>query len=561
MKYRFEDLKYTPTDFVSLKNEVSDLTERAKAAASSEALDDVLKTYDSSFGDVGYNYTLAYIRSSLDSSDEYWQNALQKEGKGIAMLDTSELLKAILDNEFYPTLAKKYGPALSDKLQKSIATGSKAQKERAEEENLVAQYQREKAMVRVMYKGEMRSEGEISPLLNDPDRNIRVESKKALLDAFLEKKETLGNMLEKLVVLRDKIAKENGFANYLEYMNVNYSRLGYGEKEMDAFVEDVKKYVVPISSEITEETRKRLNLEEMTSLDMGLMFPDGNPKPAGGSVYLKNAASKMYRDLSPEMEEFFTGMLESNSINVDPSPNKVSGMGFCTDLKKGMYPFVFGNIDGTEWDVAVFTHEVGHAWQSCSSDKNLDLTILREMPLDAVEIPSKTMELFSYPYAEEFFGKDGDKFRFSHFRRAVGEIVSYSSVHELNTWIYTHVGATFDEINTKWREIQEEFYPGISDGEVDEENKKGASLLRNMGVFMFPRYLISYALSEMCAIDLFMVYLKDKNKALESYNALCALGGSKSYPEILAATGLEPSYKEGRVKEVMEKVKEYLKEN
>lgn len=561
MKYRFEDLKYTPTDFVSLKNEVSDLTERAKTAASSEALDDVLKTYDSSFGDVGYNYTLAYIRSSLDSSDEYWQNALQKEGKGIAMLDTSELLKAILDNEFYPALAKKYGPALSDKLQKSIATGSKAQKERAEEENLVTQYQREKAMVRVMYKGEMRSEGEISPLLNDPDRNIRVESKKALLDAFLEKKETLGNMLEKLVVLRDKIAKENGFANYLEYMNVNYSRLGYGEKEMDAFVEDVKKYVVPISSEITEETRKRLNLEEMTSLDMGLMFPDGNAKPAGGSVYLKNAASKMYRDLSPEMEEFFTGMLESNSINVDPSPNKVSGMGFCTDLKKGMYPFVFGNLDGTEWDVAVFTHEVGHAWQGYIADKNFELTILREMPLDAVEIPSKTMELFSYPYAEEFFGKDGDKFRFSHFREAVKEIVSYTAVHKLNTWIYTHVGATFDEINTKWREIQEEFYPGISDGEVDEENKKGASLLRNMGVFMFPRYLISYALSEMCAIDLFMVYLKDKNKALESYNALCALGGSKSYPEILAAAGLEPSYKEGRVKEVMEKVKEYLKEN
>ncbi|MCI7606127.1 MAG: M3 family metallopeptidase [Spirochaetales bacterium] len=561
MKYRFEDLKYTPTDFVSLKNEVSDLTERAKAAASSEALDDVLKTYDSSFGDVGYNYTLAYIRSSLDSSDEYWQNALQKEGKGIAMLDTSELLKTILDNEFYPALAKKYGPALSDKLQKSIATGSKAQKERAEEENLVTQYQREKAMVRVMYKGEMRSEGEISPLLNDPDRNIRVESKKALLDAFLEKKETLGNMLEKLVVLRDKIAKENGFANYLEYMNVNYSRLGYGEKEMDAFVEDVKKYVVPISSEITEETRKRLNLEEMTSLDMGLMFPDGNAKPAGGSEVLKEAALKMYGDLSPEMKEFFSGMLESGSIDVDFSPNKVSGMGFCTDLKKGMYPFVFGNLDGTEWDVAVFTHEVGHAWQGYIADKNLELTILKEMPLDAVEIPSKTMELFSYPYAEEFFGKDGDKFRFSHFREAVKEIVSYTAVHKLNTWIYTHVGATFDEINTKWREIQEEFYPGISDGEVDEENKKGASLLRNMGVFMFPRYLISYALSEMCAIDLFMVYLKDKNKALESYNALCALGGSKSYPEILAAAGLEPSYKEGRVKEVMEKVKEYLKEN
>ena len=56
-------------------------------------------------------------------------------------------------------------------------------------------------------------------------------------------------------------------------------------------------------------------------------------------------------------------------------------------------------------------------------------------------------------------------------------------------------------------------------------------------------------------------YLKDKNKALKSYLTLCSIGGSKSYPEILASAGLEPSYKEGRVRKVMEKVKEYLEEN
>ena len=78
---------------------------------------------------------------------------------------------------------------------------------------------------------------------------------------------------------------------------------------------------------------------------------------------------------------------------------------------------------------------------------------------------------------------------------------------------------------------------------------------------MFPRYLISYVFSELCAVDLFMEYLKDKNRALESYFTLCSIGGSKSYPEILASAGLEPSYKEGRVRKVMEKVKEYLEEN
>ena len=559
--YKFSDLQYKETDYQSLAKMILDLTEKAKKADSPSSLEEVLKIYDTEMEEVGYNYTLSYIHSSLDSSDSFWQEALQKESKGNAMLDTTPLLKAILENKYFSSLEEKYGPVLRDKLNKSISTGSKAQNERAEEGDLVSKYQWEKAMVRINYKGKDLSEGEVIPLFESPIREERIQSRKAVAKAFLEKKELFGSMLERLVSLRDTIAKENGFSNYLEYMDINYSRIGYGEKEMDAFVSEVKEYVVPVLSHIFEETRKRLGLEEMTVADISLMFVDGNAKPSGGADVLKEAAKKMYKALSPEMEAFFTGMLDSHSIDVDFSPNKVSGMGFCTDLKKGMYPFVFGNLDGTSWDVTVFTHEVGHAWQSYASDQNLDLTLFREMPLDAVEIPSKTMELFSYPFAEEFFGKDGDKFRFAHFRNAVKEIVAYTSVHELNTWIYTHVGASFDEINEKWMEIQSSYYPNVSYGEMEEEEKKGAGLLRNMGIFMFPRYLISYVFSEMCAIDLFMEYLKDKDKALDSYNRLCRVGGSKSYPEILSAAGLEPSYKKGRVKDVMEKVKAYLENN
>ena len=559
--YKFSDLQYKETDYQSLAKMILHLTEKAKKADSPSSLEEVLKIYDTEMGEVGYNYTLSYIHSSLDSSDSFWQEALQKESKGNAMLDTTPLLKAILENKYFSSLEEKYGPVLRDKLNKSISTGSKAQNERAEEGDLVSKYQREKAMVRINYKGKELSEGEVIPLFERPIREERIQSRKAVAKAFLEKKELFGSMLERLVSLRDTIAKENGFSNYLEYMDINYSRIGYGEKEMDAFVSEVKEYVVPVLSHIFEETRKRLGLEEMTVADISLMFVDGNAKPSGGADVLKEAAKKMYKALSPEMEAFFTGMLDSHSIDVDFSPNKVSGMGFCTDLKKGMYPFVFGNLDGTSWDVTVFTHEVGHAWQSYASDQNLDLTLFREMPLDAVEIPSKTMELFSYPFAEEFFGKDGDKFRFAHFRNAVKEIVAYTSVHELNTWIYTHVGASFDEINEKWMEIQSSYYPNVSYGEMEEEEKKGAGLLRNMGIFMFPRYLISYVFSEMCAIDLFMEYLKDKDKALDSYNRLCRVGGSKSYPEILSAAGLEPSYNKGRVKDVMEKVKAYLENN
>ena len=167
------------------------------------------------------------------------------------MLETAPLLKAIMENKNYPSLVEKYGPALTDNLKKSISTSLKAQKERAEEEKLVSAYQREKAMVRVQYMGEEKSEGEVISFFDNKDRKIRVDSRKAVAEAFLNKKKELGEMLEKLVALRDRIAKENGFPSYLEYMDINYSRLGYGEKEMDAFVSDIKKYVVPILSYIT----------------------------------------------------------------------------------------------------------------------------------------------------------------------------------------------------------------------------------------------------------------------------------------------------------------------
>ena len=248
--YKFSDLQYKETDYQSLAKMILDLTEKAKKADSPSSLEEVLKIYDTEMGEVGYNYTLSYIHSSLDSSDSFWQEALQKESKGNAMLDTTPLLKAILENKYFSSLEEKYGPVLRDKLNKSISTGSKAQNERAEEGDLVSKYQREKAMVRINYKGKELSEGEVIPLFESPIRAESIQSRKAVAKAFLEKKELFGSMLERLVSLRDTIAKENGFSNYLEYMDINYSRIGYGEKEMDAFVSEVKESSNPKYEEV-----------------------------------------------------------------------------------------------------------------------------------------------------------------------------------------------------------------------------------------------------------------------------------------------------------------------
>lgn len=91
MNYKFDELEYHPTDYNALKKEIVELTEKAKISTNSDELDNVLRTYDSALAEVGYNYTLSYIHSSLDSSDTFWQKALQEESEGNAKLDTSPL--------------------------------------------------------------------------------------------------------------------------------------------------------------------------------------------------------------------------------------------------------------------------------------------------------------------------------------------------------------------------------------------------------------------------------------------------------------------------------------
>lgn len=66
---------------------------------------------------------------------------------------------------------------------------------------------------------------------------------------------------------------------------------------------------------------------------------------------LFDAAGKMYHDLSDEAGEFYDFMLKHQLMDIEGSPKKISGMGFCTEF--GFIwkaPYVFANCDGTQHD-------------------------------------------------------------------------------------------------------------------------------------------------------------------------------------------------------------------
>ncbi len=558
--YRFSELPYVPTDFTAAAARLKEYTEKIRAARSVEEVLAIDAECDAMIDDgAGYAATLTYIRSSLDCTDEFYAEAAQTEAMGLELLDQTPYLQALLDSPFLPELEEKFGPEYCPRLERQVRLRSAGLELLAKEQAMINQYQQKKAMIKVPFRGETHSEAEMYALFDSPDRQTRIDARKATFEAFLAQKDDLAPMLLELIDLRCQIAKANGFDSYLDYANVSYFRRGYGEAELTAFCEQVKTDLMPLLAQLREEQRRELGVDKLMVYDLSVRFRDGNAVPIGGTAGLTEASQKMYDSLSPEFGKFFRAMIESESFSVDPSPNKIAGMGFCTVLRRGLLPFVFGNCNGTDTDVSVFTHEIGHAWQGYRTGQQNYPDIFRDMALDAVEIPSKTMELFAYPYAEGFFGADAEKFRQGHFREALREIAAYCSLHELNTWIYTHPGASFDEIAAAGAEIEKLYEPRLDYGELEPYILRGGALLRNLAVYGLPRYVISYALSEMCAMDLFARRAKDPAAAWDAYEKLCASGGSRSYPETLRQAGLSPAYAPGSVKKVADFAREYLK--
>lgn len=559
--YKFKDIPYERMDFDEIQKKLDGFAAQIAQAKDYETVREILMESQKLQKEVSENQILAMIRMYQDSTDEFYAKESAFQEQKCAMLDSEKFNHALISSPFAENINQEFGTEFLISLDKDNRLFSNGKELQAKEQELMSRYQQLKAGMKFEFQGKTLSENEIRALREDQDRETRRESTAAMYRGYAAKKEEFAELLDELIKVRLAIAKANGFDSYLDYMNLEKGRREYGEPQLRAFCGQIRKEVVPLLEKLYEQQRERLGLEQMTVYDYTLVFPDGNPKPVGGMERLYEAARIMYHGLGADIGNFYDSMLEHELIDAEPSKNKIAGMGFCTELPKTGMPFVFANSNGTLQDVSVLTHEVGHAYQMYYSMKKQPLLEYLEMANDIVEIPSKTMEIFAYDYAETFFGKDAEKFLYMHQYDIVAELASYSMTDEYEAWLYTHPEASFEERCMEYDRLFQEFNPGIDNSEFAEEIRQGAVLSSNMGIFAFPKYLISYALSEMCALEFKERMETEKEQVWKDYKLLCETGGSLSYPELLKQSNLHPAYEEGAVARSIKGLKQRMLNN
>ncbi len=88
--------------------------------------------------------------------------------------------------------------------------------------------------------------------------------------------------------------------------------------------------------------------------------------------------------------------------------------------------------------------------------------------------------------------------------------------------------------------------------------EKGTYWYRQGHIFGAPFYYIDYTLAQVCAFQFWVKSQENHQAAFDQYLALCKLGGSKSFVDLVESAKLENPFKKGVVEEIIAPIKAYL---
>lgn len=557
--FTFSQLKYERPDYDKLEEECKKMVEQIKNAKSYSDIKAVIDKREQLYSSVAAMSTIAYIRNTLDTTDEFYEKEVEyiNDREAEAAVAMTNVSKALLECRFTDEINADYGPEFLviekrdvDKFKEELVPYMQ------QEAKLTLRYQKLMATAQIDFDGKTLNLYGIQKYFEHPDRKVRKAAFKAYSDFYHSNEEELEQIFDELVKIRNEMGRALGFENFIPLGYMQQGRSDYGQEEVAAFREQVRKEIVPLCEKLYEAQAKRIGVDKIKVYDEKFKFPDGNAVPVGDEDYLVKEAQKMYHDMSPETGEFIDFMIEHELMDLKNKPNKAS-TGYMTILPDYKAPYVFSCFNHTIFDMEVLSHELGHAFAGYVAMREQKCLNYYSSSTDIAEIQSMAMEQFAYPYAEQFFGKDADKFRFAHLQEAITFVPFGVAVDEFQHIVYANPDLTPKERTMEWRKLEKKYMPW-REYEDDEFMERGGYWYHKLHIYLYPFYYINYTLTTMGAMELKERYAKNKEQAWKDYLALCKAGGSTNYLNLLKIGNLSVPFEEGSVAKAISYARDVL---
>ena len=530
---KFQEYKYERPNYEEIKESFLDLVNKIKSADSYKKQYKYIMELNDIRKHIETMSTLASIRNSINTADEFYEketNYWDEHGPLYTELN-SDFYKAIVNSKFKEEIINDFSEQFYKICEYSLKSFSPEIIPQLQEENkLMSRYTKLLASAKINFKGENLNLSGLYKYMLSQDRSERIEASKAYYNYFEKHEEEFDEIYDNLVKVRHDIAKKLGFSNFTELGYIRMHRTDYNPEMVVNLRRQILEYIVPLCNKLYEKQAKRLNLNKLTYIDENLEFLDGNATIKGDSAYIIENGIKMYKELSKETKEFFDFMLENNLMDLETKHNKSAG-GYCTYIPDYKAPFIFSNFNGTSEDMDVLTHEAGHAFQLFMS-RYIDMQEINFPTLDSCEIHSMSMEFITYPWMENFFKEDTDKYKFAHLCSAIKFLPYGVVVDEFQHIVYDNPNMTKDERKTVWRNLEKKYLPH-RDYEDNKILEKGCWFFKQGHIFKDPFYYIDYVLAQICAFQFLKKMEENREEGWEDYLRICKVGGTQSFLQIV----------------------------
>jgi M3 family oligoendopeptidase len=452
---KFSEYPYERPDVKKIKQLFKELLSAFDSAETYQKQEQVIADINKLRSEMETQIRLVTIRHSIDTQDEFYRVEKEYIDEIAPVLEeyTIDFYRALVNSKFQEELERQWGSQLFRLAEQSLKAFTPEMIEDLQKENkLSTEYGQLIASAKIPFDQKELTLSELKPFELSTDRNVRQRAAEARFQFMADHEAQLDRIYDDLVKVRTKMAQKVGFPHFTELGYTRMKRTDYDAEMVARFREQVLKHIVPLATKLRERQRRRIGVHQLYYYDEGFSFQSGNATPKGDAEWIIQKGVQMYTELSPEVNTFFSFMINHELMDLLSKKGKEYG-GYCTYLSEYGAPFIFANFNGTADDIDVLTHEAGHAFQVYES-RDHQVPEYFFPTTEAAEIHSMSMEFFTYPWMNLFFEEDTDKYKFNHVTDLLLFIPYGVAVDEFQHFVYGKPEATPAERKQAWRDIE-----------------------------------------------------------------------------------------------------------
>ena len=266
--FKFSTLEYKRPDLETRSQRLTQWKAAVQQAESYEALRGLLFEIDRENCRLLTMYSVAHIRHTLDTRDEFYETEIAYLQDTLPTLGAAEvaLSEAIAASPFRSDIEQEFGKQyfVSIDLQKKLFCEANIPL-RQQESRLTNEYQKIMATAEIPFDGKTLNLYGVQKYFEHPDRAVRAAAVKAYSKFYESNEPRLEEIWDELIRIRNQMGKNLGYENYIPVGYLEQSRTDYGEKEVASFREQVRTVLVPLCRKLYDAQTRRLGIDSFCS--------------------------------------------------------------------------------------------------------------------------------------------------------------------------------------------------------------------------------------------------------------------------------------------------------